>query len=86
MSSSEMDRGGGGQQDKSRAFINISKYTAIGLEFPSTVLGGLVLGYLLDRYFGTSPWLAVGVTLLALVGAFVRLVVMLKRFSGKDQQ
>jgi len=45
----------------------------------------MVLGYMLDRYFGTSPWLAVAVTLLALVGAFVRLAVMLRRFSGNKK-
>ncbi len=71
-----------GQEDKTPAFVKFSKYTAIGLEFPSTILGGLALGYGLDRYFDTSPWFIMSLTLFALVGAFVRLIVMLKRFSG----
>ena len=74
-----------GQEDKTPAFVKISKYAAIGLEFPSTILGGLALGYLLDKYFDTSPWLIMTLTLFALVGAFVRLIVMLRRFSG-DQR
>jgi F0F1-type ATP synthase assembly protein I len=80
------DRGNGdppsGQEDKIPAFVKFSKYAAIGLEFPSTILGGLALGYLLDLYFDKSPWFIMTLTLLALVGAFVRLIVMLQRFSG----
>ncbi len=71
-----------GQEDKTLAFVKFSKYAAIGLEFPSTILGGLALGYVLDLYFDTSPWFIMSLTLLALVGAFVRLIVMLRRFSG----
>ena len=71
-----------GQDDKTPAFVKISKYAAIGLEFPSTILGGLVLGYLLDLYLETSPWFVMTITLLSLVGAFIRLVYMLQRLSG----
>ncbi len=80
------DRGNGnppsGQEDKTPALVKFSKYAAVGVEFPSTILGGLALGYLLDQYFNTSPWFIMTLTLLALVGAFVRLIVMLQRFSG----
>jgi len=71
-----------GQEDKTPALVKISKYTAIGLEFPSTILGGLALGYLLDLYLETSPWFVVTITLFSLVGAFIRLVYMLQRLSG----
>lgn len=66
-------------------FVKVGKYAAIGLEFPSTVIGGMFLGYLLDLYFETSPSLTTTVTLLALAGAFIRLVQLLKRFSSKDK-
>jgi ATP synthase protein I len=61
--------------------VKIAKYAALGIEFPSTVLAGLIIGYYLDSYFNTSPWLLFVGTLLALVGAFVRLVQILRRFS-----
>ena len=73
------------QEDKTPPFVKFSKYAAIGLEFPSTILGGLGLGYVLDQYFDTSPWFIMTLTLLALVGAFVRLIVMLQRFSGNKR-
>ncbi len=71
-----------GPEDNTPAFVNFSKYAAIGLEFPSTILGGFALGYVLDRFFETSPWFIVPITLFALVGAFVRLIFMLQRLSG----
>ncbi len=71
-----------GQEDKTPAFIKITKYAAIGLEFPSTILGGFDLGYVLDRLFETSPWFIVTITLFALVGAFVRMIFMLQKLSG----
>jgi F0F1-type ATP synthase assembly protein I len=49
-------------------------YMGVAFELPGTIIGGLALGYLLDRYFGTSPWLLIALTVLAFVGAFARLV------------
>ncbi len=66
-------------------YLKIGKYAAAGLEFPSTVLGGLLLGYFLDDYFKTSPWLTAILTLVALVGAFVRLFQWVNYFSRKRQ-
>ena len=71
-----------GHEDKTSAFVRSSKYAAIGLEFPSTILGGLAFGYLLDLYLETTPWFVVTLTLLALVGAFFRLIQMLRHLSG----
>ncbi len=64
-------------------YLKIGKYAAAGLEFPSTVLGGLLLGYFLDDYFKTSPWLTAGLTLVALVGGFIRLFQWVNYFSHR---
>ncbi len=74
-----------GAKKQDPVLFKLAKYTAIGLEFPSTIVGGMLLGYLLDLYFRTSPWLAIAVTLLAFVGAVMRLVQWVKRFSGEDR-
>ena len=66
-------------------FLRVSKYVAIGLEFPSMVIGGIVVGYLLDRYFDTSPWFAISLLLLSFVGACIRLVQWARWFSGGKQ-
>jgi F0F1-type ATP synthase assembly protein I len=66
-------------------FAKMGKYAAIGLEFPSTVIGGMLLGYVLDLYFDTSPWFAILITLLAFLGACLRLVQLVKHFSHHDK-
>jgi F0F1-type ATP synthase assembly protein I len=63
-------------------FANLAKYVAIGFEFPSTIIGGLFLGYLIDLYFDTSPWFTMILAFLAFVGAVFRLVKWLQHFSG----
>jgi F0F1-type ATP synthase assembly protein I len=62
-------------------FAKIAKYLAIGLEIPSAILGGVILGYLADQWLGTSPWLTVLCSVLGFVGAVFRLVKYLKHFS-----
>ena len=59
-------------------------YLGVAFELPGTILAGLVLGYFLDRYFNTSPWLLIVFTLLAFAGAFVRLVRWVRFFSDMD--
>ncbi len=76
-----------GKEDKDTEaesfYLKIGKYAAAGLEFPSTVLGGLLLGYFLDSYFKTSPWFTAVMTVAALVGGFVRLFKWVNYFSRR---
>jgi F0F1-type ATP synthase assembly protein I len=67
-------------------FDKIAKYLAVGLEIPSTILGAVLLGYVADSYFGTSPWLTVGFLVLGFVGAVFRLIQYAAYFSkhGKN--
>ena len=67
-------------------FAKFAKYLAIGLEIPSTIVGSLILGYVIDRQFNTSPWFTVGAAFLGFIGAVVRLLKYLKYFSGGKQQ
>jgi len=59
---------------------NAGLYLGVAFELPGTIIGGLVVGYFLDEYFRTSPWLLISLTALAFVGAFVRLVRWVKFF------
>lgn len=63
-------------------FAKIAKYLAIGLEIPSTIVGAVVFGYLIDVQFGTSPWFTVVLALLGFVGVVFRLMQYLKHFAG----
>jgi F0F1-type ATP synthase assembly protein I len=70
------------QQESQTPFLQrASLYLGVAFELPGTILGGLLVGHLLDNYFGTSPWLLITITLLAFAGAFVRLVHWFKVFA-----
>jgi F0F1-type ATP synthase assembly protein I len=56
-------------------------YLGVAFELPGTIIGGLVVGYFLDEYFHTSPWLLITLTALAFIGAFVRLLRWVKFFA-----
>ena len=56
-------------------------YVGVAFELPGTILGGLLIGYLLDNYLGTSPWFLIAVTAIAFAGAFARLVQWVKFFA-----
>jgi F0F1-type ATP synthase assembly protein I len=58
-------------------------YLGVAFELPGTILGGLVVGYFADQYFGSSPWLLILFTVTAFVGAFMRLVSWVKFFSAQ---
>ena len=70
------------RQDSHTPFLRrAGLYLGIAFELPGTILAGLVLGYFLDSYLGTSPWLLVMVTAIAFAGAFVRLVRWVRLFA-----
>jgi F0F1-type ATP synthase assembly protein I len=56
--------------------------TALGLEFSSAVIGGLILGYYLDQWLGTHPWLFLVGTFGGLGAAVLRMLQLLKRFAA----
>ena len=56
-------------------------YLGVAFELPGTIIAGLAVGYFLDQYFESSPWLLIGLTALAFIGAFVRLLQWAKFFT-----
>lgn len=76
----------GGPGDSGIPFAKYARYLAIGLEIPSTIVGSLIVGYLIDRQFATAPWFTVGASVLGFFGAVFRLTQYLKYFSqGQDK-
>jgi len=54
---------------------------AMALELPGSIGGGLLIGYLLDEYFKTSPWFMMALTILGFTAACIRLVRWARFFS-----
>ncbi len=59
------------------------RFLALGFEFSGAVVGGLVVGYYADDYLGTSPWLLLLLSLVALGGAVYRLIWTLNRMERR---
>lgn len=54
-----------------------------GGSFLSSILAGALLGYLLDLWLGTDPWLVVAGIVLGSYAGFARTWQYLKRMDGK---
>jgi ATP synthase protein I len=52
--------------------------------FSSNILGGIIVGYLLDRWLDTSPWMIVTGIALGLISAVIGLVRVLNRLNRSD--
>jgi len=47
------------RQDRRKLFRELGKYSALGLELAISVVLGLAIGYYLDKWLGTGPWMTV---------------------------
>ena len=52
--------------------------------FSSNILGGIVVGYLLDRWLNTGPWMVITGIVLGLTSAVIGLVRVLNRLNRSD--
>ncbi len=56
----------------------------LGTELAASVAGMLLVGYFLDKYFGTSPWLLLIGAAAGLVGGFYNFIKEVQRLSKSD--
>jgi ATP synthase protein I len=52
--------------------------------FSSNIIGGILVGYLLDRWLGTGPWLVITGIVLGLASAVIGLVRVMNRLNRDD--
>ncbi|QQS48901.1 MAG: AtpZ/AtpI family protein [Acidobacteriota bacterium] len=58
---------------------------SVGAMITSNIVGGIIVGYLLDRYFETEPAMIVTGLILGTIGAFAGLYRIMSRLSGSDE-
>jgi len=64
--------------------VRYGRYGAVAFEFVGGILAGAVVGSWVDTWWDTGPYAVVGLTLLAVVGGFIRMVRVLRRFERRD--
>jgi ATP synthase protein I len=47
------------RQDRKALFRELGRYSALGLEMAISVVVGLGIGYYLDKWLGTAPWMMI---------------------------
>ena len=52
--------------------------------FSSNILGGILVGYLLDRWLNTGPWMVIAGIVLGLTSAIIGLIRILNRLNRVD--
>ena len=65
------------------AFVRYAKFGALAFEFIGAIAAGVFIGYQLDRYFVTEPWLVLSMTIAGTAIGFYRMVQILRRFERK---
>ena len=74
------------EEDKRRFYRQLARASSIGLEMGLSVAIGLAIGYFLDRYFHTQPWLTVIFLILGIVAAFRSLFSLAKVIDKKERK
>jgi F0F1-type ATP synthase assembly protein I len=58
---------------------------ALATEFTGTIGGAAVCGWAVDRWFGIEPWGLAILSIVGVVGGFLRLLQLLRRFETLDR-
>ncbi len=69
-----------GGSDQSKLAMTLTVVTL----FSSNILGGILVGYLLDRWLNTGPWMVITGLVLGLISAIIGLVRILNRLNRDE--
>jgi ATP synthase protein I len=62
----------------------LAAYATVGLMFPASIAVGAAMGYFLDKWLNTAPYLLVIFTLYGVAAGFWNLYKVTKRMSDSD--
>ena len=68
-----------GERPRRPDMRRLAELSSIGLLLPSSIAVGLFIGYLLDRWLGTAPWLLLAFTVLGIVSGLLSLFRALRK-------
>lgn len=73
-----------GQQDRPllRQLIDAS---SVGLQLVISTFVGFAIGYFLDRFLKTSPWLTIIFLIIGIIAGFLELLRIARKQNGSDK-
>ncbi len=74
------------ESNKKESIGAFLKYGSIGIEMGLCVVIGIVMGFYLDKWFGTSPYLTVTFLLFGIAAAFKVIIVLIRKVAQDDER
>jgi len=71
---------------KNKHFESLGLASMMGIHLVSGVIVGMVMGYYLDRYFGTKPWLMLVFLVLGIVAGYKNMFREMQRIQKKESE
>ncbi|MCX5813802.1 MAG: AtpZ/AtpI family protein [Proteobacteria bacterium] len=72
--------------NKNNVVRSLISFSSLGLEMGLSVAIGIGMGYFLDSYFKTSPYLTILFMLFGIVAAFKTIYMLLKKVKKEDER
>lgn len=66
--------------NKGLDFRKLAEVSSVGLILPSSIAVGLFLGYMLDKWLGTAPWMLLIFLVLGVVSGLLSLYRAMKKY------
>ena len=73
-------------EDKGKILRQIASYSTVGLEMGLSVAVGAIIGYYLDKWLHTDPWLLIVFLIFGVIAGFRSLYRALKRLEREDKE
>jgi len=73
-------------EDKGKLIRQIGSYSTLGLEMGLSVAVGAIIGYYLDKWLHTDPWLLIVFLIFGVIAGFRSLYRALKRLQREDKE
>jgi ATP synthase protein I len=72
------------KKNKTTGYRKMSDYFTVGIMFPASIAVGLAIGYYLDKWLKTSPYMLIIFTLYGIAAGFWNLIKVTK-IDGKKK-
>jgi ATP synthase protein I len=73
-------------EDKGKILRQIASYSTVGLEMGLSVAVGAIIGYYLDKWLHTGPWLLIVFLIFGAIAGFRSLYRALKRLERENKE
>jgi ATP synthase protein I len=73
-------------EDRGKILRQIGSYSTLGLEMGLSVAVGAIIGYYLDKWLHTDPWLLIVFLIFGVIAGFRSLYRALKRLEREDKE